>query len=225
MSAGTSIALTPAQLHAETEALVQGLRAAAHAAGLQPGDPLSPLVEALARVVEHLGAQRIALAMTMNDMVATVGDILMQGRETAEAEADRFRSECAATEAAVVERISDAIAEAADAALAQRVRGEERRAGYRAALALIVVLGLGAGSGWFFADRAAGARFAAVEADVRAAFRESPETAVAWADLMRWNDLKAALGICKTPGEVLMQGGRRACRIPMWVAKPPIALP
>ncbi|TXN64893.1 hypothetical protein [Methylobacterium sp. WL6] len=214
-----------AQIQAETEALAQGLRAAAHAAGLQPGDPLSPLVEALAHVIEHLGAQRIALALMMNGMVERVGDLMTQGREAAEAEAELFRATCAATEVAVVEQISDAIVKATDAALARCVRGGERRAGYRAALALFVALGLGAGSGWFLTDRAASTRFAGVEADVRAAFRESPETALAWADLMRWNDLKAALGVCKTPGEVLMQGGRRACRIPMWVAKPPTAQP
>ncbi|SDA34247.1 hypothetical protein SAMN02799622_05741 [Methylobacterium sp. UNC378MF] len=110
-------------------------------------------------------------------------------------------------------------------ALAQRVRGGERRAGYRAAAALVLAVSFGAGAGWFLADRSAEARVARVAENVRIAFREGPETAQAWRDLMAWNDLKAALAICAVPGEVLMQGGRRACRVPLWVARPPTAQP
>lgn len=223
MSVGVLATPTPAQILAETEALIEGLRAAAHAAGLRPGDPLAPVVESLYHVVRHLEVQRLALAEAMDGAVETIGDLLMQGRETAEAETARFEGACTAIEAEVVERVAAAIGKAADAALVQRVRGGGRRAGYRAALALVLTLGVGAGAGWPVAERTAEARIARVAGDVRLVFRDGPETAQAWRDLMVWNDLKAALAIRAAPGEVLMQGGRRACRIPLWVARPPAA--
>jgi hypothetical protein len=61
----------------------------------------------------------------------------------------------------------------------------------------------------------------ATEDGVRAVFREGPAAAVLWVDLMRWNDPRAALGGNRAPAEILMQGGRRACRVPFWVERAP----
>jgi hypothetical protein len=208
---------------AEASRMVRSLRDAARAAGVQPGDPMAPLIEALAQAVGFLGHQRAALAGTAEDVTERLGAILQDGREVAEAEAERFRAECQATEAETVRSLSIVLADTAERALTHRVRALDRRTAALVGLAVAGALALGAGGGWWISDQSARADITATEDGVRAAFREGPAAAVLWVDLMRWNDPRAALGGCREPAEILMQGGRRACRVPLWVERAPPA--
>jgi hypothetical protein len=48
------------------------------------------------------------------------------------------------------------------------------------------------------------------------AFKDGPEAASDWANLMTHNDLPAAMASC-TGSHVVVQDGRRACAIPLWL--------
>lgn len=210
-----------APILAEAVRMGRAVREGARAAGLLPDDPMAPLVEALARAVVFIGQQRAALAVTAENVTDRLGDILQDGRETADAEAERFRAECQATEAETVRSLSAVLADTAERALTDRVRALDRRTAVLVGLAVAFALTLGAAGGWWAGDRSARAAIVATEDGVRAAFREGPTAAALWVDLMRWNDPRAALMVCREPGEVLTQGGRRACRVPLWVERPP----
>ncbi|TGD94591.1 hypothetical protein [Methylobacterium nonmethylotrophicum] len=184
---------------------------------------MAPLVEALARTVVYLGQQRSALALTAEDVTGRLGGLLLDGREFADAEADRFRAECQAAEAETVRRLSTVLADTAERALTDRVRALDRRTAVLVGLAVAGALILGISGGWWAGDRSARAEITTIEDSVRAAFREGPGAAALWTDLMRWNDPKAALATCREAGEILIQGGRRACRIPFWIERPPPA--
>jgi hypothetical protein len=54
------------------------------------------------------------------------------------------------------------------------------------------------------------------ERSLAQAFRDGPDAAAAWANLMRDNDLAAALASC-TGARISFQDGRRACAIPLWL--------
>lgn len=208
---------------AEAARIGRAIRDAARAAGLQPGDPMAPLVEALARAVAFLGQQRAALSLTAEDVTERLSGVLYEGREVADAEAARFRAECQATEAETVRSLSAVLADTAERALTDRVRALDRRTAALVGLAVAGALALGAAGGWWAGDRSARAAIVVAEDGVRAAFREGPAAAALWVDLMRWNDPKSALSVCREPGEILMQNGRRACRVPFWVERPPAA--
>ncbi|MBX9934703.1 MAG: hypothetical protein K2Y56_24850 [Methylobacterium sp.] len=210
-----------APILAEAVRMGRAVRDAAIAGGLQHGDPMAPLVEALARATMYVGQQRAALAATAEHVAERLNDILQGGRETAEAETARFRAECEATEAETIRSLSAILADTAERALTDRVRALDRRTAVLVGLAVVGAVTLGAAGGWWAGDRSGRASVAATKDSVRAAFREGPAAASLWVDLMRWNDPRAALSVCREPAEILVQGGRRACRVPLWVERPP----
>lgn len=206
-----------APILAEAVRMGRAIRDAAREAGVQPGDPMAPLVEAIARAVVFLGHQRAALAATAEGVTERLDAILAAGRETADAETARFRAECQATEAETVSSLSAALADAAAAAFTDRVRAMNRRTAAMVALSVVGALVLGVVVGWWAGDRSAHVNITATEESVRAAFREGPAAAAVWVRLMRWNDPKAAMAVCGEPSQIIIQGGRRGCWFPFWI--------
>ena len=200
------------------------LREAARMGGLQAGDPLAPLVEALAENVEHLDGRHDALVAAAAETVDALRSVLAEGRQTADAEAARFRAVCRATEAETVTSLSGALADASARAFAERVRAIDRRTAAMVALGLVAAFITGGGGGWWTGVTTTRAAIVQTEDGLRAAFRNGPETARLWLDLMTWNDVRTAVVRCRDAGGIREEGGRRTCRLLMWVS-PPLAVP
>lgn len=172
-----------------------------------------------------LGHQRAALAGTAEDVTERLGAILHDGREFAEAEADRFRAECRSTEAQTVTSLSEAIAEASAQAFSGRVRAIDRRTAALVAFGMAAAFIAGGGGGWWAGVTTTRAVIVETEDTLRAAFRHGPETARLWVDLMSWNDVRTAIVRCRDSGQIRQEGGRKVCSLLLWVSAPPSVPP
>lgn len=182
---------------------------------------MAPLVETVAHAVEVVGEQAAALVDVGNRTVDGLRLVLEEGRETAEAEAKRFRAECAAAEVETVGRLSGAIADASARAFDGRVHAIDRRTAALVTLGMVGALVVGVAGGWWSGVATTRAAIAETEVGLRAAFREGPEAARLWLDLMAWNDPRLALERCRDGGQLGEERGRRTCRLLMWVSAPP----
>jgi hypothetical protein len=70
--------------------------------------------------------------------------------------------------------------------------------------------------GFWWGRWSAETNFHETEQTLAQAFREGPDAAAAWANLMMENDLPAALATC-TGARVRLQEGRRVCAVPLWL--------
>lgn len=84
----------------------------------------------------------------------------------------------------------------------------------------MVALVAGAAGGWWTGVTTTRAAIAETEAGVRAAFRDSPQTARLWLELMTWNDPHTAVIRCRDTGRIREGGGRKACPLLFWVSPP-----
>lgn len=200
------------------------LREAARASGLQVGDPLAPLVDGMAVTADHLDMRQDELMAASAATVDELRIVLAEGRETAEAEAARFRAECQATEAETVAALSSSIAKASAQAFDGRVRAMDRRTAALVGIGLVACLVAGAAGGWWTGVTTTRAAIAETEVGVRAAFRDGPESARVWLELMNWNDARAAVVRCRDAGRIREEAGRKACPLLLWVS-PPVAAP
>lgn len=172
---------------------------------------------------DHLDERHDALVAASAATVGELRMILAEGRETAEAEAARFRAECRATEAETVASLSSAITSASAQAFTGRVRAVDRRTAALVAIGLVVALVAGAAGGWWTGVTTTRAAIAETEAGLRAAFRDNPETARLWLELMTWNDARTAVVRCRDAGRIREEGGRKACPLLLWVSPPVVA--
>lgn len=200
------------------------LRESARASGLQPGDPMSPLVEGMAVTADHLDACQVQFVAASAATVDELRTVLAEGRETAEAEAARFRAECQATETETVAGMSSAIAKASAQAFDGRVRAMDRRTASLVGLGFMACLVAGAAGGWWSGVTTTRAAIVETETGLRAAFRDGPESARVWLELMSWNDVRAAVVRCRDAGRIREEAGRKACPLLLWVS-PPVAAP
>jgi ketosteroid isomerase-like protein len=53
--------------------------------------------------------------------------------------------------------------------------------------------------------------------ELATAFRDGPAAARSWLELMRNNDVQAALQHCTGPATWTTYQGRRACALPLWL--------
>ena len=173
---------------------------------------------------DHLDARTDALMAANAATVDELRTVLAEGRETAEAEAARFRAECWATEAETVSSLSSTLADASAQAFAGRVQAMDRRTAALVAIGLLAALGMGAAGGWWAGVTTTGAAIIETEASLRAAFSSGPENARVWLDLMTWNDPRTAIVRCRDAGRIREEGGRKSCSLLFWVS-PPLAAP
>lgn len=181
---------------------------------------MAPLVEALALAIKQLDDQQTKAERRTLETARRLTAVLREGRATAEVEIAHFQAELAATEANTIDRVAQAIAKSADAALGRRVRAFDRRTAVGAALALVFFSSASFWAGVRLGDQNARAVIAETESELKLAFRDGPAAAALWLDLMRWNDARAALVTCATPPNAFWQNGRRACRVPLWTERP-----
>jgi hypothetical protein len=80
------------------------------------------------------------------------------------------------------------------------------------------------GSGYWWGHRSAKAVIAETETGLQTAFQNGPEAARQWWSLMAWNDPRKALAKCQGQA-VHVEGGRRACDVPLWIEPPPAPHP
>lgn len=123
-------------------------------------------------------------------------------------------------EAELVKRITRTVEESVkDSSERHRLR-LERKASWIAGAVVAASLALGGASGFWWGWSSGRQSVQVIERHVTEAFRDGPEVAEAWANLMRSNDLRRTLAECKGSA-VWAVNGRKACRIPMWIEGAP----
>jgi hypothetical protein len=222
--AGSQAALPPpdgATAPGETDMaeLVERMRAAARQAGIDDDGPLTPLLEALMLTLTRLGGLTDRNARISADHAAALAAALNQARQAADAETERFHARLDAAKAETVRDVANHIARSADAALTRRVRVFDRNSALIAAAVLVgSILAAGLG-GYWWGNSSATAAIHETEVGLQAAFSDGPSAARDWLNLMTWNDPAQALAQCRGDS-ILIQGGRRACTVPLWIEKP-----
>jgi hypothetical protein len=185
---------------------------AAAEAGVMPGDPMHDLLSTLGAGFAAWGDLLTAHAKQLEEMTVAA-------RSAADSEVTRARTQIGEIEAEAVQHITEGITEAANRVM------ERRTARLELSLAIKVGSGLGIlmlamlGGGYLWGRRDALAEVTIAERQVAEAFHGGPDAAMMWAQLMRNNDLKASLARCTGTG-LLVQNGRKACAVPLWIEGP-----
>jgi hypothetical protein len=223
-AAGSQAALPPpngaaAPGEADMAELVARMRAATRQAGIDDDGPLTPLLEAFMLTLTRLGGLTDRNARISADHAAALVAALDQARQAADAETGRFHARLDAAKAETVRDVANHIARSADAALTRRVRVFDRNSALIAAAVLVgSILAAGLG-GYWWGNSSATAAIHETEVGLQAAFNNGPTAARDWLNLMTWNDSEQALAQCHGDS-VVIQGGRRACTVPLWIEKP-----
>jgi hypothetical protein len=124
-----------------------------------------------------------------------------------------------AAQAEMVRQVIAAAAAGANQEAARLARTHNRRTLVWAALTLFVVAAVGTGGGYFWGRANAAATIQATTLELATAFRDGPAAARSWLELMRNNDVQAALQHCTGPA-TWTDHGRRACALPLWLDTP-----
>ena len=207
----------------ETEKLLGELQRAVKTAGLEPDDPMMPLVTAFARSIRFMAERGSTSDQVMALASERIRAALVEARHTADAEAGRFNAAVKAIETDIIHRISDSIASSADQAFVRRVRVFDRNTALLAAAALFVtaiVCGVG---GYVWGGNVAQADIQETEAGLKAAFSIDAADAKNWMLLMDWNNLGQALKSCGNANQAILDHGRHACALPLWTERPQAA--
>jgi hypothetical protein len=129
-----------------------------------------------------------------------------------------------AAQAEMVRQVIAAAAAGANQEAARLARTHDRRTLLWAALTLFIVAGAGTGGGYVWGRVSTAANIQATTVELATAFRDGPAAARSWLELMRNNDVQAALQHC-TGQATWTDQGRRACALPVWLdtamAEPP----
>ncbi len=204
----------------EAENLVHVIREAARAAGLEPNDPMMPIIVAFERQIRFMAERTRRSDRLIVAASASINAALLEARRTADAEVRRFSASVLETEAKIIPRIAASIATSADNALTRRVKVFDRNTAMWAAAALFATsISCGIG-GYVWGENSARANIHETEVALRAAFSNSPDDANGWMLLMNWNDLIKSWNNCLNPKLEYVIHGRRACAMPLWIEKP-----
>jgi hypothetical protein len=210
----------PHPLQDRARKLIDELRAAVQAAGIQRDDVMMPLLTAFAHVI-GFEAERAALSdAAVTEASQRIANALLSARQAADAEADRFQAKIHAAEAATVQEISTAIARSADRAITRRVKVFDRNTALAAAGVLFAVAAGCLGGGYWWGNTDASTDIHETELHLQAAFRDGGEAAHIWFGLMAWNDIRDALKGCRKPGQALSDPRGQACLVPLWLEQP-----
>ena len=213
----------PADLDDTGEKLIRQVHEAARNAGMQPDDPMMPLVTAITDMARGLYA-RIRESDRIADQASRrTLEAIQHARASADAETKRFRAELASTEADFISRVGSAVARTADQAFTRRVQVSNRNSILVAAAVLAGTGASGLSGGFLWGHSNARADIHETEAGLQAAFSTGPDDAQKWLALMNWNNIGVALKACDQRGVSSIQSGRQACGVPLWVEAPPAA--
>ena len=123
-----------------------------------------------------------------------------------------------------VERLEHAAVRGADQRAAELARSRSYRAlGIYGGVFLAGVLAA-FGGGFAWGQASANAAVHQTEQQLALAFRDGPNAAAIWANLMRSNDASSTLATC-TRLAVKTIEGRKACNMPVWLDPPNAAVP
>ena len=203
----------------DVEALIAELREAARLAGIQRDDPMMPLLTTLAHQIRFLANRTAKSDRVVAEMSERIIDALRQSRQAADTEIARFQAGIAQTEAVTIQRIAYNIAAAADRALTRRVTILQwNRVAWAATILVCLTVGSLVGGYWWGRDTALSS-IHETEAGLQVAFENGASAAQTWLNLMQWNTITSALAQC-TEAAVSIQGGRKACTVPLWIEPP-----
>ncbi|MGI4944674.1 MAG: hypothetical protein ACRYHQ_29650 [Janthinobacterium lividum] len=118
-----------------------------------------------------------------------------------------------------VQRLAQAASRGADRHTVQMVKARNLRTMLTYGGTFIIAVLAAAGGGFFWGQASANAAVHETEERLAQAFQAGPGAAANWANLMRWNDINAALATC-TADAVRTVNGRRACFPPLWIDPP-----
>jgi hypothetical protein len=205
-------AVTPTQVEtalADLEKALKGLEWSAEFSRLS-GDPAAESLTALWQVLAGMGALMRARQAERADVAAAL---------TAETQlvVNRASAELESRSAALVERLGPDLARAAERYAAARLWSIRLRT-LLAAGAVGVALGAAVFAVSYGAGFSNGRTTGLLAAKtMTAAMAAGPDAALAWTRLMQANDPVAGLKNCKPERD---SGGRRYCRMPVWLDPP-----
>jgi hypothetical protein len=198
----------------KTDRLIAELHEAARRAGIRVDDPMAPLIDALALTIQYLNERSAWSERIITVASRRILQALVQGRETADAEAQRFRTELAVVEAETVQHVSDAIVKTTDAAWSKRISSADRNAVLIAGFFTVAVAVISAIAGNEWGRSRADNTLPQSVPVSQSTF--GPEMNSTLKQLMSWNDIRKALAAC-SEDKVLVQDGRRWCRVGLWI--------
>jgi hypothetical protein len=201
------------------------LRQAVRTAGMDHDDPMMPLVTAFAQYLRFIDERITSSNRAAAEASQGITDTLVLTRDTANAEAQRFRDNLAVMGADNIRQVGTTIARAAEKALTSRVRVLARNSGLAAATILFVTAALCLGGGYRWGSDDATTGIQQTEWRLRAAFAHGGPGANIWALLMEANDITIAIKQCNGPNLIPTGTARSACSMPLWITLPDNAPP
>jgi len=124
-------------------------------------------------------------------------------------------------EASFIDRVSGRFVLAADERAARLARAHNGRTITLAALALVGTVAVAGVGGWWKGLDDGRAAAAAAATDLRLAFSAGADEAIAWRDLMMFNQgqIKQAIANCRP---IPTTTGQQACDVPLWTGPKPV---
>lgn len=173
--------------------------------------------EALAQAVQKGNLTRDPLRFVLGGISDALGAFLA-GIKTTRQPIDP------AAQAEMVRQVVAAAAAGANREAARLARTHSRRTLLLAALTLFGVVGAATCGGYVWGQARAAANIQMTTVELATVFRDGPASARSWLELMRNNDVQAALQHC-TGQATWTDQGRQACALPIWLntaaAEPP----
>jgi hypothetical protein len=120
------------------------------------------------------------------------------------------------TDLKAMERLCIAAARGASQEVLALVRAHNRRTTLVAGVVLAGAMLFAGIAGFCWGRWSANSDIHETELTLSKAFKDGPEAASDWANLMTNNDLLSAMATC-TGSRVVVQDGRRACAMPLWL--------
>ncbi len=217
-------AADPDGIRQATAKLIEEMEDAARESGLLPGEPMSPLLSTLGRMVAWTGELTATIAQNTREQAEQVSRTVADARKAASAEIERERAAVSAEKAGIVRELSTEIAAATRTAQTWHRRTLDRNSLLATAGAMVTALLLVGGLGYWHGRAVGAASVQITEEGLQAAFQHGPAAAATWLGLMRSNDPIQALAVCK--GAVAKgDDPRRACAVPMWLDPPTLRAP
>jgi hypothetical protein len=204
----------------KTDRFIAQLHESARQAGVRHDDPMAPLIDGLAQTIRYLNERS-----AWNERIVTVASrrilqALVQSRETADAEAQRFRIELAISEADTVRHVADSIVKTTDAAWSKRIRSIDRNSIAIVGFLMVAVAATSALVGDWWGRSRSHNTFGQNDSLSQGAL--GPGANWTLDQLSSWNDLSKALAVCKSD-ELRIQNGRHWCSVSLWIepSQPP----
>ena len=163
-----------------------------------------------------LGALAVTLGAIEKLFLATVGQFRTTSEDLDHRLTVAVQRAIQPTDPGAMERLRIAAARGASQEVLALVRAHNRRTALAAGVVLTGSILFAGIVGFCWGRWSAESDIHETELTLSKAFRDGPEAASDWANLMTHNDLPTAMASC-AGSRVVVQDGRRACAIPLWL--------